>query len=40
MIEHLGVPATARISFAVYNTEEDTEALIRGLESVKKVFQQ
>jgi cysteine desulfurase/selenocysteine lyase len=40
LIEHLGVPATARISFGVYNTEEDTEALIRGLASVKKVFQQ
>lgn len=39
LIEFFGVPATARISFGVYNTAEDLEALIHGLETVKRVFQ-
>lgn len=34
----LGVPATVRASFQVYNTEEDVDALIAGLGKVQEVF--
>ncbi|MGE0775771.1 MAG: cysteine desulfurase, partial [Sphingomonadaceae bacterium] len=30
LMEHLGVPATARASFGVYNSEQDVAALVRG----------
>jgi cysteine desulfurase/selenocysteine lyase len=32
------VPATVRASFAVYNTFEEIEALVRGLQRVHTVF--
>jgi cysteine desulfurase / selenocysteine lyase len=38
LMEHLGVPATARASFGIYNDESDVAALVRGLERVKKIF--
>lgn len=38
LMEHLGVPATARASFGIYNDESDVAALIRGLERVKRIF--
>lgn len=34
----LGVPATVRASFYLYNTEEDIEALVAGVKKVKEVF--
>src|SRR3989338_3793098 len=34
----LGVPATARASFYLYNTEEEIDAFIKGLHKVRKVF--
>ena len=34
----LGVPATARASFAFYNTREEVDALVRGLYRVREVF--
>ncbi len=34
----LGVPATARASFQVYNNEEDVDALVAGLHRVLEVF--
>ena len=34
----LGVPATARASFQVYNTQEDVDALVAGLRRVQEVF--
>ncbi len=34
----LGVPATVRASFHVYNTTEDVDALITGLREVQRVF--
>jgi len=37
-MRHFKVPATARASFSFYNTKEEIEALVRGLERVKKVF--
>lgn len=33
-----GIPATVRASFAVYNTNEEIEALVRGISKVKEVF--
>jgi cysteine desulfurase/selenocysteine lyase len=38
VMERFGVPATARASLAVYNTEEDIEALVRALHKVREVF--
>ena len=38
LMERFGVPATARASFAVYNTRDEIEALAAGIEKVRKVF--
>jgi cysteine desulfurase/selenocysteine lyase len=38
VMERFGVPATVRASFALYNTEADVEALVRGLRRVREVF--
>jgi cysteine desulfurase/selenocysteine lyase len=38
LMDHLGVPATARASFACYNTREDVDALVTSLHSVKSIF--
>jgi cysteine desulfurase / selenocysteine lyase len=38
VMERFGVPATARASFAFYNTLEEVDALIGGLGTVKKMF--
>ncbi len=32
------IPATARVSFAFYNTIEEVETLVRGIQKVKEVF--
>jgi cysteine desulfurase/selenocysteine lyase len=32
------IPATIRASLAIYNTREDIDALMRGLEKVREVF--
>ena len=37
-MERFGVPGTARASFGLYNTREDVDALVRGLEKVKSIF--
>ncbi len=36
LMTHLGVPATARASFAFYNNHDDVEALVAGLHKVKR----
>jgi cysteine desulfurase/selenocysteine lyase len=36
--QELGLPATARASFYLYNTVEEIDKLIEGLENVKKTF--
>jgi cysteine desulfurase/selenocysteine lyase len=36
--DRFGVPATTRASFYLYNTAEEVDALVRGLEKVRKVF--
>ena len=38
LMERFGVPATARASFALYNTVEEVDALAEGLEKVREVF--
>lgn len=38
LMDHLGVPATARASFGVYSNREDVEALVRGLDRVRRIF--
>jgi cysteine desulfurase/selenocysteine lyase len=38
LMQRLGVPATARASFAFYNTLAEVDALAAGIRSVQKVF--
>lgn len=38
LMDRLGVPATARASFGVYNSAADVDALVRGLERVSRIF--
>lgn len=38
VMERFGVDATARASFALYNTREEIDALVRGIQRVKEVF--
>ncbi len=38
VMDHFGVPATARASLALYNTHEDIDALVEGVGEVAKVF--
>jgi cysteine desulfurase/selenocysteine lyase len=37
-MQKYGIPATARASFAFYNTVEEIESLVRGIQKVKEVF--
>jgi cysteine desulfurase/selenocysteine lyase len=37
-MQRLNIPATARASFALYNTRGDVDALVRGLEHVVELF--
>ena len=38
LMDHLGVPATARASFGLYNNESDIEALMKGIERTRRIF--
>ncbi len=38
LMDWLGVPATARASFAAHSDRSDIEALVRGIEQVKRIF--
>ena len=38
VMERFGIPATARASFAMYNTTEEIQALVRALETVRGMF--
>ena len=38
LMDHLGVPATARASFGLYNDESDIAALMAGIERTKRIF--
>ena len=38
LMEHLGVPATARASFGLYSDQSDVAALMRGIERTARIF--
>jgi cysteine desulfurase / selenocysteine lyase len=38
LMRRLGVPATARASFQVYNTSDDVDRLVQAIEQAKRVF--
>ena len=38
VMERFGIPATARASFAVYNTKEEVDALVAGIRTAHEVF--
>jgi cysteine desulfurase / selenocysteine lyase len=38
IMQRFGIPATARASFALYNTKEEADALVAGIERVREVF--
>ncbi len=38
LMAHLGVDATARASFGLYNDSDDVAALVRGIERVSRIF--
>lgn len=38
LMDHLGVPATARASFGLYSDESDLAALMRGIARVQRIF--
>jgi cysteine desulfurase/selenocysteine lyase len=38
VMDFFGVPATARASFALYNTRDDVDGLVTALRQVRKVF--
>ncbi len=38
VMKFFGIPATARASFSFYNTREDVDALVHGIQSVLEVF--
>ena len=38
LMRRLNVPATARASFYLYNTEDDVDALIAGVDHAREVF--
>jgi cysteine desulfurase/selenocysteine lyase len=38
VMRHLGVTATTRASFSLYNTKKDVDRLVEGLEVVREIF--
>ena len=38
LMRRFGVPATARASFGFYNTADEVEALVRGVERARRLF--
>ncbi|MGH8806109.1 MAG: aminotransferase class V-fold PLP-dependent enzyme, partial [Polaromonas sp.] len=38
VMDHFGVPATVRASFAMYNTHAEVDALFAALRKVREVF--
>jgi len=38
VMQRFGIPATARASLSFYNTSEELDALVRGIEKVKEIF--
>ena len=38
VMDHFGIPATVRASLGLYNTREELEALAKGIQKVKEIF--
>ena len=38
LMEHLGIPGTVRASFAVYNTKDEVDILVKGIERAARMF--
>jgi cysteine desulfurase/selenocysteine lyase len=38
VMDFFGVPATARVSIGLYNTEEEIEILVRAIDESRKMF--
>jgi cysteine desulfurase / selenocysteine lyase len=38
IMQRFGIPATARASFALYNTRQEVDALVAGIQKVREVF--
>jgi cysteine desulfurase/selenocysteine lyase len=38
IMDRFNIPGTVRASFAIYNTEEEIDTFIQGIEKVKKLF--
>ena len=38
VMQHFHVPATARASFAFYNTKEEIDKLVKGIKKVQEMF--
>jgi cysteine desulfurase/selenocysteine lyase len=38
VMQRFGIPATARASFAFYNTKEEVDILVQGINKVKEIF--
>jgi cysteine desulfurase/selenocysteine lyase len=38
VMQRFGIPATARASFAVYNTRDEVDSLVQGIRKVQEVF--
>ncbi len=38
VMDRFGIPATARASFAIYNTKEEVDALVKGIRAAHEVF--
>lgn len=38
LMDHLGVPATARASFGLYNDDSDVDALLEGIARTRRIF--
>jgi cysteine desulfurase/selenocysteine lyase len=38
LMKRFGVPATARASLGIYNTKSEIDALVAGLEKVRRMF--
>ena len=38
VMERFGIAATARASFGLYNTKQEIDALVRGIQNVKEIF--
>ena len=38
LMERLGIEGTVRVSFGLYNTKEEVDALVAGIDRVRKMF--